>query len=1099
MAALYHSIFTGKGLELLREAIQTGAKLGITHMSFGDGGGSLPTPDAKFTQMVNEVYRVQLNRLAPSKDNPNWLEADGIIPSAIGGFNIREVGLWAGDVMVAYANYPPTYKPSGDQGTAQIKTIRIVLQIDNTANFELKIDASIVMATLQYVEDAKEEAKKYSDETKIHIIRSINELLNLDISDVWNGRKVSVLSYHDGLGKGGGYFVYSSDKKNINNGVTIFNGWVREKQTELSVYDAGVIGVLNEEDYNDHDALRRLADLVTSDTTTSYIIDFEDAQITVGRQTLDTTKTLQTQEHPFRLDFSAKYGAAVVNKKIIIKANGAKIVTRSGLRIGVFKKDTLEPYTDITYPFYPGTASYNAIKDSVVIYNSLTHIYCNFVDYVSVSGFIELDGNSDSFIVGGGYGDKDWQLGGLGLQLIKCNKHEASSIYSHHHTADGFYLSNNVEEGCYAKYSNLIGYYNGRQGCSLTGGKNIAFKNCDFRHNGISTLKTPSSPRSNLDIEAESNPISNVLFEQCAFVDAGYDSIVSDTGNVSDIYFRKCEIANYRALWITKPRFVFEECSISGTSIKLYGTDEELDRTRFLSCTWDDLLAPNTNGYLITATNGNPIFEKCSINCTKSKWFWSTRTSITKGGLFSFKNCSISLSLQNSDPAYGAYIFENVTIIDSRPDPTLPLTVYLATIWLAGLSVWSPVGESALAFSLVQAYNPLPTGVLNAKNVVGYPNITNNLELYKNIHVLGNSTTLKQSSINKLMFAKTTSNFPTNSVFYNVGDIIFCVAPLSTSYVTHWICTAAGYYNTSPWSPSTAYANGTYVNSNGNVYQCTTAGSSGTVSPNHTNGTANDGTVTWTYIGSLATFISMGGSNQAYAQTFANTSDSSSSSTGSVVIAGGLGVAKSAYFGATVAPNTDNLQNLGTSSKRWSSIYAGTGTIQTSDKNYKQEIAVLDEAEKRIALQCKSLIRKFKFKDAYNEKGQDARLHFGVIAQEVKAAFEAEGLNGFDYGVLCFDQWEAEYEPIYAEREVENTYYVVVSTYEKINEKGEAETVIEEIRISDAEVADHTKAEPRTEIIKEEYDTGEKRIKSEAGSRYSIRYDELAMFILAAL
>lgn len=153
MAALYHSLFTEKGLELLRESIQNGTKLGITHMSFGDGGGSLPVPDASFNQMVNEVYRVALNRLAPSKDNPNWLEADGVIPSAIGGFNIREVGLWAGDVMVAYANYPPTYKPSGDQGTAQIKTIRIVLQIDNTANFELKIDASIVMATLAVVDE----------------------------------------------------------------------------------------------------------------------------------------------------------------------------------------------------------------------------------------------------------------------------------------------------------------------------------------------------------------------------------------------------------------------------------------------------------------------------------------------------------------------------------------------------------------------------------------------------------------------------------------------------------------------------------------------------------------------------------------------------------------------------------------------------------------------------------------------------------------------------------------------------------------------------------------------------------------------------------
>ncbi|MDC4505743.1 phage tail protein, partial [Acinetobacter baumannii] len=155
MAALYHSIFTEQGLALLRESIQNGTKLGITHMSFGDGGGDLPTPDASFTQMVGEVYRVPLNRLAPSNANANWLEADGVIPSAVGGFNIREVGLWADNVMVAYANYPPTYKPSGDQGTAQIKTIRIVLQIDNTANFELKIDASVVMATVEYVNEIK--------------------------------------------------------------------------------------------------------------------------------------------------------------------------------------------------------------------------------------------------------------------------------------------------------------------------------------------------------------------------------------------------------------------------------------------------------------------------------------------------------------------------------------------------------------------------------------------------------------------------------------------------------------------------------------------------------------------------------------------------------------------------------------------------------------------------------------------------------------------------------------------------------------------------------------------------------------------------------
>lgn len=185
MAALYHSLFTEKGLELLRESIQNGTKLGITHMSFGDGGGNLPIPDASFTQMVNEVYRVQLNRLAPSKENPNWLEADGVIPSAVGGFNIREVGLWAGGVMVAYANYPPTYKPSGDQGTAQIKTIRIVLQIDNTANFELKIDSSIVMATIQAVEDAKNELYK-------NTIAKVEKLSDLNQLEKWDGRTVYV-------------------------------------------------------------------------------------------------------------------------------------------------------------------------------------------------------------------------------------------------------------------------------------------------------------------------------------------------------------------------------------------------------------------------------------------------------------------------------------------------------------------------------------------------------------------------------------------------------------------------------------------------------------------------------------------------------------------------------------------------------------------------------------------------------------------------------------------------------------------------------------------------------------------------------------------
>lgn len=154
---LYYSVFTEQGLDLLRQAIQNGTKLGITDMSFGDGNGGLPTPDSSFTSLINEVHKTPLNSLAPDPNNSNWLRAEAVIASAIGGFNIRELGLWAGNVLVAYSNYPPTYKPNPSDGTARIMTFRMVIQIDNTANFELVIDPDIVLATVQSVNIAKEE------------------------------------------------------------------------------------------------------------------------------------------------------------------------------------------------------------------------------------------------------------------------------------------------------------------------------------------------------------------------------------------------------------------------------------------------------------------------------------------------------------------------------------------------------------------------------------------------------------------------------------------------------------------------------------------------------------------------------------------------------------------------------------------------------------------------------------------------------------------------------------------------------------------------------------------------------------------------------
>jgi hypothetical protein len=105
----------------------------------------------------------------------------------------------------------------------------------------------------------------------------------------------------------------------------------------------------------------------------------------------------------------------------------------------------------------------------------------------------------------------------------------------------------------------------------------------------------------------------------------------------------------------------------------------------------------------------------------------------------------------------------------------------------------------------------------------------------------------------------------------------------------------------------------------------------------------------------------------------------------------------------TLSPTTDNAYSCGYSSFRWTVIYATTGTINTSDANQKEQIADLSAAELAVAKRIKGLFKTFKFKDAVAAKGDAARIHVGVMAQDVQAAFAAEGLDANKYGLFCSD------------------------------------------------------------------------------------------------
>jgi len=175
----------------------------------------------------------------------------------------------------------------------------------------------------------------------------------------------------------------------------------------------------------------------------------------------------------------------------------------------------------------------------------------------------------------------------------------------------------------------------------------------------------------------------------------------------------------------------------------------------------------------------------------------------------------------------------------------------------------------------------------------------------------------------------------------------------------------------------------------------------------------------------------------------------------------------------------DNAIDLGSSANRMDDIYATNGTIQTSDRNEKQDIEELSEAEQRVAIACKGLLRKFRWQDAVAEKGDDARIHFGIIAQDLQDAFTAEGLDAGRYAMFISTTWYEKQTPVDAVEAVE----AVEATYD--DEGNELTPAVEAVEAKDAYIRTDTEEEP-TEGYTER-------------TRLGVRYPELLAFIISAI
>ncbi|HFZ8853573.1 TPA: tail fiber protein [Salmonella enterica subsp. houtenae serovar Rough:z4,z23:-] len=162
MSTKFKTVITTAGAAKLAAATMPGGKkINLNVMAVGDGGGKLPDPDAGQTQLVNEVWRHTLNKISQDNRYSNYIVAELVIPPEVGGFWVRELGLYDDEgTLIAVANMAESYKPELAEGSGRAQTCRMVIIVSSVESVELSIDSTMVMATQDYVDDRLAEHEK---------------------------------------------------------------------------------------------------------------------------------------------------------------------------------------------------------------------------------------------------------------------------------------------------------------------------------------------------------------------------------------------------------------------------------------------------------------------------------------------------------------------------------------------------------------------------------------------------------------------------------------------------------------------------------------------------------------------------------------------------------------------------------------------------------------------------------------------------------------------------------------------------------------------------------------------------------------------------
>ncbi|EHW5888532.1 TPA: phage tail protein [Escherichia coli] len=168
MSIKFKTVITTAGAAKLAAATTTsGQKVSITHMAVGDGNGNLPEPSASQTALNHEVWRGTLNKITQNSKAPNQVIAELVIPPEVGGFWMRELGLYdSAGTLIAVASMAESYKPLLTEGSGRAMTCRMIIIISDINAVSLSVDSTTIMATQDYVDDKlaeHEQSRRHPD------------------------------------------------------------------------------------------------------------------------------------------------------------------------------------------------------------------------------------------------------------------------------------------------------------------------------------------------------------------------------------------------------------------------------------------------------------------------------------------------------------------------------------------------------------------------------------------------------------------------------------------------------------------------------------------------------------------------------------------------------------------------------------------------------------------------------------------------------------------------------------------------------------------------------------------------------------------------